>query len=244
MTKKNILRLLLIILSVIFLSITAIEILRSITDWPKVRLKLTPSQGETVKTISIWDYLPDIVVPFVYFTTWTNIQVFGSLFYTIVFKKKLSMCYKISVMVNASLTFFVFSIFLAPLLPWGQNPWFDFIYVHEHLNMFLITLFWFSISIGRAGTRAKKAIWLSLSMPLVFLVLSTALYIWTGTSVYPFLNYLNIFNLRLHYLVSYYLTILFLVLLAACISTSALMLHRVNNFIFNKRLKTNKSLHA
>lgn len=236
MNKTKILRIVLIIFSFILVSITIVEILRSVTNWPKVILKLDPNQGSIAKTMSIWDYLPDILVPLAYFTTWTNIQVFGSLFLTIVFKKEFSMSHKIGIMLNASLTFFVFAIFLAPLLPWGQNAWFDFIYIHEHLLMFIIALVWFYFSIGKERTKLKKTVWSGLSMPLIYLVVSTGIYIFTGVAVYPFINYLNIFNLHLHYIASYYLTILFIIFLGTCIAFSGIILHRLNNYIHDKAM--------
>lgn len=227
----------LIIVALILVSITWIEILREYTDWPFVRLRLSESQGEQYKRISVYDFFPEWFPSSIfYFTTWANIIIYSTMLYSFARKRTISFEWKISLMIMSFITFFVFALFIAPYLPWGQSAWFDFVYIHEHLNLFIITLIWFAFSIGKYESRKNHATISSLYIPISYLLWSIFIYgkCQGKVAIYTFLDFQRPFGFNGNEFVGIMLTTMFILFLSGIIYLLAVYLSKWNNYLYSK----------
>lgn len=167
------------------------------TNWPRVTLHISDKQESMSESISIYKYLGNWSI-FFYFTVITNIIVVVVITISWIFRIKFTKEFKMIIATYSIITAGVFWTSLAPFLPWGQNWYFDFIYIHQHSLIFIIYAFWMWDSPTKKK-KSKYTWWKLFSFPLVYLLMQIIFYasIDGKVAAYPFLHFKNFFDLNL-----------------------------------------------
>lgn len=149
------------------------------------------------QSLDLYKYLGNWAI-FFYFTVLTNIIVVAVIALSYIFKIKFSKETKTIIGVYSIVTIGVFWTSLAPLLPWGQSWYFDFIYIYDHSIIFMLYAFWCWDSDTKKDN-ARYKWWRLFSFPIAYLISQVIFYIAVGRDVatYPFLHFENFFDLNL-----------------------------------------------
>lgn len=195
MNKKLFYRIPIVIFMVFWLIVDTIQ---PWTKWPEIHLTISSKQASLSESVSIDKYLGNWSI-FFYFTLITNIIVVAVVVASWIFKFKFTKQWKLMVVVYSIITFVVFWTSLAPFMPWGQNWYFDFIYIYEHGIVFLLFAFWF----WESDTKVKETKFKYLKLfivPGIYLLAQIIFYVVIDGKVatYPFLNFKNYFDLNLN----------------------------------------------
>lgn len=195
-------------LPVVFIFLFIFEFQRSFSLFPKIYITIEVGsiQDKLTQGVSIYDVLGS-------WNTLAYFTVLSNLFFVLVFfcgwtlKLKIPSWIILASFVYMFITFLVFWTSIAPFLPWGQNSYYDFINVHEHLIVFLMcALFYFNSKITKLPL--LKTYCLVMIFPICYLLFTTILYAATTAAVYPFLNYGDYFSLHMPLGVSIFVTLL------------------------------------
>lgn len=174
-----------------------VDCLHPWTEWPLVQLNFSDKQESMSESVSIYKYLGNWSI-FFYFTILTNIIVVCVITLSWIFKVKFTREFKMIIATYSIITAGVFWSSLAPFMPWGQNWYFDFIYVHEHSLIFIIFAFWMWDS-PKNEKEMKWKWWKLFSFPLIYLVAQVIFYaaIKGEVATYPFIHFKDFFDLGL-----------------------------------------------
>ncbi|WP_127942950.1 hypothetical protein [Mycoplasma sp. ATU-Cv-703] len=200
--NKHITRTIHALVALALVAIRIIETFRSVTHWPHVSLDLTSDEIDALQSLNVRDIFGAFGSQFVYFTIITNFIFVVTLALSWIGHVKINSYWKTAVMVYLSVTGIVFFLFIAPMVKWGQSAYFDFTLIHEHLIVVLVGIWWFAVTPGATPNLKlewRKSLTVTMVIPLFYMAFTIGLYAATqgNVAVYAFLNFLNVFNLKL-----------------------------------------------
>ncbi len=177
-----------VIVALGLLAILIIEIIRPYTNIPEAPFGPVETAGSVYQ---VWN---NFAAQFAYFTTWTNIIIVLTILASWVFRIKIKAYLKNAVATYSMIMLLVFFTIIAPYTNWSRNWWLTTMLIWQHLGIVAISLLWFFTTKTKQKTKLGQSTIITLTVPIIYIIFTTIIYIVLNVAPYNFLNFKNAFN--------------------------------------------------